>query len=373
MPRAQATGFVVESARTKAVTADDLIEHVGRMGSTPFEPRRFDVELDEGCGMGFSAVHKVRAAACEALERTILAPYAERAATLAPVPRGSSTRVASALAAAPEAGPCPPRSAEVCVAPTPEVAAAAIAAGATRVYAQADDLSTLDGWPDGTVAVLDEVCREPDHERLDRRVLEGAPVAVGNVSELVLAAERGALAEVCGCIPVHNEVCLAVLESAGAAGVWLSPELTLEEVCHLASRAIVPVGLIVSGRPRVMTSEHCVLKVADACIHDCAHCGLRRRRLSLRDRDGRLLPVRTDLHARSRIYDAVPLDLTPQVGELMAAGVSRLAVDATLLEPAEAAAAVERLVRAIAAVAAGRKPAERERHASSGHLFWGIG
>ena len=195
MPRAQATGFVVESARTKAVTADDLIEHVGRMGSTPFEPRRFDVELDEGCGMGFSAVHKVRAAACEALERTILAPYAERAATLAPVPRGSSTRVASALAAAPEAGPCPPRSAEVCViAPTPEVAAAAIAAGATRVYAQADDLSTLDGWPDGTVAVLDEVCREPDHERLDRRVLEGAPVAVGNVSELVLAAERGALA-----------------------------------------------------------------------------------------------------------------------------------------------------------------------------------
>ena len=374
MPRAQATGFVVESARTKAVTADDLIEHVGRMGSTPFEPRRFDVELDEGCGMGFSAVHKVRAAACEALERTILAPYAERAATLAPVPRGSSTRVASALAAAPEAGPCPPRSAEVCViAPTPEVAAAAIAAGATRVYAQADDLSTLDGWPAGTVAVLDEVCREPDHERLDRRVLEGAPVAVGNVSELVLAAERGALAEVCGCIPVHNEVCLAVLESAGAAGVWLSPELTLEEVCHLASRAIVPVGLIVSGRPRVMTSEHCVLKVADACIHDCAHCGLRRRRLSLRDRDGRLLPVRTDLHARSRIYDAVPLDLTPQVGELMAAGVSRLAVDATLLEPAEAAAAVERLVRAIAAVAAGRKPAERERHASSGHLFWGIG
>ncbi len=374
LPRAQATGFVVESARTKAVTADDLVEHVGRMGSTPFEPRRFDVELDEGCGMGFSAVHKVRAVACEALERAILAPYAERAVALAPVPRESSARVASVLVAAPEARPCPPRSAEACViAPTPEVAAAAIAAGATRVYAQADDLSTLDGWSAGTVAVLDEVCREPDHERLDRWVLEGAPVAVGNVSELALAAERGTLAEVRGCIPVHNEACLAVLESAGAAGVWLSPELTLEEVCHLASRATVPVGLIVSGRPRVMTSEHCVLKVADACIHDCAHCGLRRRRLSLRDRDGRLLPVRTDLHARSRIYDAVPLDLTPQVGELMAAGVSRLAVDATLLEPAEAAAAVERLVRAIASVAAGRKPAERERHASSGHLFWGIG
>ena len=374
LPRAQAQGFVVEAARTKAVAADDLIEHVGRMGSTPFVPRSFDVELDEGCGMGFSAVHKVRAAACEALERAILEPYAARAAALAPVPSQSSARIASALVSAPDPTPCLPVDAEVCViAPTPEVAAAAVAAGATRVYAQADALDTLEGWPAGTVPILDEVCREPDHERLDRWVRADAPAAIGNVSELALAARLGAKPEVRGCIPVHNEACLAVLESAGAAGVWLSPELTLEEVCHLASRASVPVGLVVSGRPRVMTSEHCVLKVADACVHDCARCGLHRRRLSLRDRDGRLLPVRTDLHARSRIYDAVPLDLTPQVGELMSAGVSRLAVDATLLDVPEAVAAVERLVRAIAAVAAGRKPADRERHASSGHLFWGIG
>ena len=48
------------------------------MGSSPFEAINFDIQLDEGCGMGFSAVHKVRAAACEALERSILAPYAER-------------------------------------------------------------------------------------------------------------------------------------------------------------------------------------------------------------------------------------------------------------------------------------------------------
>ena len=374
LPRAQAQGFVVEAARTKAVAVDDLIEHVGRMGSTPFEPRSFDVELDEGGGVACSAAHTAPAAACEALEPAILEPYAARAATLAPVPGQSSARIASTLVSAPDPTPCLPADAEVCViAPTPEVAAAAVAAGATRVYAQTDALDTLEGWPAGTVPILDEVCREPDHERLDRWVRAGAPVAIGNVSELALAARLGAKPEVRGCIPVHNEACLAVLESAGVAGVWLSPELTLGEVCHLASRASVPVGLVVSGRPRVMTSEHCVLKVADACVHDCARCGLRRRRLSLRDRDGRLLPVRTDLHARSRIYDAVPLDLTPQVGELMSAGVSRLAVDATLLDVSEAAAAVERLVRAIAAVAAGRKPADRERHASSGHLFWGIG
>ena len=79
---ATATGFTVEAAKTRAVEASDLVEHVGRMGSSPFEAASFDVALDEGCGMGFSAVHKVRAAACKALEEAILAPYEERAKTL---------------------------------------------------------------------------------------------------------------------------------------------------------------------------------------------------------------------------------------------------------------------------------------------------
>ncbi len=67
----RAEGFTVESAKTRAVSAEDLVEHVGRMGSSAFEAVSFDIQLDEGCGMGFSAVHKVRAAACEALERAI--------------------------------------------------------------------------------------------------------------------------------------------------------------------------------------------------------------------------------------------------------------------------------------------------------------
>jgi putative protease len=41
---------------------------------------------------------------------------------------------------------------------------------------------------------LDEVCREVDHDRLDPLVEAGRPCGVGNVSELVLARERGALA-----------------------------------------------------------------------------------------------------------------------------------------------------------------------------------
>ena len=398
LPHASAEGFVVEPARTKAVGRDELVEHVGRMGSSAFEPVSFEVELDEGCGMGFSTVHKVRAAACEALERAILAPYAVRAEALAPVPGKAELAAAAkdvlvagqpvpADATVASAAPTAPAEPEICViAPSPQVARAAVAAGATRVYATSDALAASGpfepagapgvadpAWPEGTVAILDEVCREPDHARLDPWVAQGVSVAVGNVSELALAAERGARPEVRGCIPVHNACALAKLEAAGAAGVWLSCELTLAEVTKLAPQATVPVGLVVSGRVRVMTSEHCVLQAADKCVHDCARCALRRRQLSLKDKDGRLLPVRTDVHGRSRIYDAAPLDLTPQVGELVAAGVSRLAVDATLLDEDQATRAVRRLADAVAAVRNGKKPAPREKGATSGHLFWGIG
>jgi len=85
------------------------------------------------------------------------------------------------------------------------------------------------------------------------------------------------------------------------------------------------------------------------------------------------IPVRTDIHGRSRIWAAHPLDATPQAAELVSSGVMRLMADATLLSPAETAFSVERVVRAIVAVREGRRPAPRMQGATSGHLFTGIG
>ncbi len=375
---ATAEGFVVEAARTRAVSEKDLVEHVGRMGQSPFEAASFRVELDPGCGMGFSAVHAVRARACELLERELLAPYEarERETVLAPDAAQVGRDLVAVREAAgvaqpdPMARPAP----EVCaLVATPQAARAALAAGATRLYAPGDELLAREGWPDGVIPWLDEVCREDDHGRLDPFVRAGRPVGVGNVSELALARERGALAEVRTCVPVHNASCVAALEAAGAAGLWLSPELALEELAQVAGSASVPVGLVVSGRARAMTSEHCVLQVADQCVHDCERCELRQRRLSLRDVDGNLLPVRTDANGRSRIWAAHPLDATPQTGDLLACGITRLMVDALLLTPEETTFQVARAVRALEAAQAGRRPAQRLAGATSGHLFMRIG
>ncbi len=447
---ARAEGFTVEAARTRAVCAEDLIEHVGRMGSSPFEAASFEVELDEGCGMGFSAVHQVRAAACRALEQAILAPYAHRADTALadtaaagastaaagdtststpaapanaaaagvagqPLTAGAAPAVASAgRAAAHAAGKGPaasegagampaatapahhtaesaqpsdpaapgvPATPELCVCATSlEAACAAREAGAARIYMTVDDLlaaglSPADATRHAIIPVLDEVCREADRARLDPWIVAGVPVAVGTISSLACAAERGAAAEVRSCIPVHNTACLDALVARGAAGFWLSPELTLDEIDQIAAsgrRARAVLGLCVLGYPRLMTSEHCILQAAGACIHDCARCKLRERDLKLKNIDGRLLPVRSDLRGRSHLFDGVLLDATPQIPQLLRAGVSRLLVDGTLMEPEELARMTARARRAITAAVAGRTPDRRLPGSSAGCLFNGI-
>lgn len=362
----RAEGFTVESAKTRAVSAEDLVEHVGRMGSSPFEAVSFDIQLDEGCGMGFSAVHKVRAAACEALERSILAPYAERLNHLMV-----------------QSDPVCPADlndlGEVCALVTSlNAAAAARKAGAARVYMTVDDLlaeglSPASCSAEGVIPVLDEVSRELDHERLDPWFTPGAPAAVGTISELALGAEIGSVVELRSCIPVHNVPCMRELAARGAHAAWLSPELTLAEIERIApQRGEMTLGLMVLGVPRVMTSEHCILQVAGACIHDCANCRLRARDFKLMNIDGRMLPVRTGLNGRSHLYDGVQLDATPQIPQLLRAGVTRFLVDGTLMNIDMLSRSVARTNRALEAARSGRTPDKRLPGTSSGCLFQGV-
>lgn len=362
----RAEGFIVEAAKTRAVLAEDLIEHVGRMGSSPFEAANYEIELDEGCGMGFSAVHKVRAAACEALERVVLAPYAER--------------VNHVMAQSDPVCPADMNDlGEVCALVTSlDAAAAARKAGATRVYMTVDDLLAAGLSPascsaEGLIPVLDEVSRELDHERLDPWLTPGAPAVVGTISELALGAEIGSAVELRSCIPVHNVPCMRELADSGARAAWLSPELTLAEIERIApQRGEMTLGLMVLGVPRVMTSEHCILQVAGACIHDCANCRLRVRDFKLKNIDGRMLPVRTGLNGRSRLYDGVQLDATPQIPQLLRAGVTRFLVDGTLMNIDMLSRSVARTNRALEAARSGRTPDKRLPGTSSGCLFQGV-
>ena len=70
---ARAQGALVEQARTKAITREEVVEHVGRLGQTPFSCTQWDVELDGDVGIGFSALHRLRTEALGLFERELLA------------------------------------------------------------------------------------------------------------------------------------------------------------------------------------------------------------------------------------------------------------------------------------------------------------
>ena len=246
------------------------------------------------------------------------------------------------------------KSCEICaLVRSAEDADAVREAGATRVYLDVIDVEPTEGLlarvaEEGLVPVLDEVCREPDHARLDPWVRFGLPVAVGNVSELALARERGALGETRSCIPVHNASTLRLIEGLGARCAWLSPELSLAEACELARMDVLPLGVTVYGRPRLMTCEHCALQVAYDCDRNHASCPHRLEPHWLVNIDDRRLPVRTDARGRSRVYLDEPVDLVAHALTLAEAGVSRLLVDASTTSLPEARDALGRLRRALA-------------------------
>lgn len=235
----------------------------------------------------------------------------------------------------------------------PQDAAVMRQAGATRVYLDVIDLEPTSVLlelleREGLVPVLDEVCRESDRERVGAWIRPGLPVAVGNLSELSLARERGAVVETRGCIPVHNVATTRVLSQLGASFAWLSPEASATEIVELVGLSHLPLGVVAYGRPRLMTCEHCALQVAYSCEHDHECCPHRQREHWLVNIDDRHLPVRTDVRGRSRVYLDEPIDLTDRALALADAGVSRLLVDASTTSVEEAMAALKCLSAVLA-------------------------
>ena len=388
-----AEGPVVEAARTKAVSAADVAEHVDRLGTTPFELAALDVEVDEGVGIGFSQVHKARAAALEDLRQQLLAlvaPSSQDAAQRTRVERAARKGASSRRGAADQR-----RVTVAALATNPACARVAKRAGADVVYVPAlnykrggammagaccDDVDQA-GYPKQCVVALPAVshdavgaAREAQVEGVDvwERVAPGKPVLADSLGDAQRAADEGALVELGPHVPVTNAASLAAAQEAGVRRVWLSPELTLRQIQDLARGAQVELGLAVIGYQELMVCEHCLLMSQGPCNQDCALCARRRTPHALRDRKGYDFPVATDAFGRSHLYNGVLMDVAHLMGDLVEAGVSAFMVDTTLMDVKDAGSAVARAVQARDAALSGGAAVPKTAGATTGHLFRGV-
>lgn len=371
-------GPEVEAARTKAITEEEVREHIDRMGTTPFYLSSLEIDLDEGVGMGFSMLHKLRARAAEELQETILAHYHARklertpSRAFAPVVRKGWCKVA-ALATNPACA----RAAKRAGADLIYVPAANYRRGEAVIAGQLSDTAEQAGYPKQCIPVLPTVSQMFDEEKRNgfdiwKRVKADKPVMVENLGQLLHATEMGAAPEVGPHIPVTNKLDLQAMADLGAQRVWLSPELSLVQIEELGDMAPMPLGLAIMGQTELMVTEHCLLMSQGPCNQKCTECARRKSPHYLKDRKGYEMPVITDCTGRSHLYNAVQMDVAHLMPEIIGAGVSTVLVDTTLMNVKETTEKVARAVRARdIAQKDGNKVAKAEG-ATSGHLFRGV-
>lgn len=371
-------GPEVEAARTKAITEEEVREHIDRMGTTPFYLSSLEIDLDEGVGMGFSMLHKLRARAAEELQEAILAHYHARklertpSRAFAPVVRKGWCKVA-ALATNPACA----RAAKRAGADLIYVPAANYRRGEAVIAGQLSDTAEQAGYPKQCIPVLPTVSQMFDEAKRNgfdiwKRVKADKPVMVENLGQLLHATEMGAAPEVGPHIPVTNKLDLQAMADLGAQRVWLSPELSLVQIEELGDMAPMPLGLTIMGQTELMVTEHCLLMSQGPCNQKCAECARRKSPHYLKDRKGYEMPVITDCTGRSHLYNAVQMDVAHLMPEIIGAGVSTVLVDTTLMNVKETTEKVARAVRARdIAQKDGNKVAKAEG-ATSGHLFRGV-
>jgi len=359
--RGAAVGPIVESAKTRAVSADEVAEHVGRFGGTAFSPGSWDIALSPGAGIGFSALHGARREAIEAYEHVVLGPWSGReeySPTLPYLPRPYR-----------QVEPAPRLVASVSDLPT---ARACLQAGCESAHVPVEALG--DGpVPRGVVPLLPRICHDREVETCLSRVSEGVRVVAGTLGLIDAARQRGASVEAHWSLNALNPYSVSELAEIGASFVWLSPELSSRQVSEVAKASPVPVGIAVAGRQEVMVTEHCVLMSEGECGERCDSCKRRKGWRFLRDRKGYSFPVRTDAAGRTHIYNAVPLDLTHALPEVLATGVAALRLDLETERANTAAAIVARVRQAMQDALAGREVAPQDRsRVTAGHFFRGV-
>ena len=382
VPVGSAEGAPVETARTRPVSFDDVAAHVDRLGNTPFQLVRLTVDMDDGVGIGFSALHGVRARALDDLAAALNAPWTgrrlPRVADREPLPAAhpSGCRIAVTVT-----NPACARAAKRAGAHLIYVPALNYRRGEAVIAGQKNAAAEQAGYPKGCIPIMPVV----DHEAvgLSREAAVaydvwkyadgGKPLMAESLASLERADEEGALISVGAHVPVTNELALrTVREMYGAERVWLSPELTLRQIEDLAHDAPLELGVLLIGATELMVTEHCMLMSQGPCNEDCATCSRRKSPHFLKDRKGFEFPVITDAMGRSHLYNAVELDVASSMPELMAAGISAFMVDATLMNAEETAHAVGRAIRALHVAQNDGNAIAKMPNTTSGHLYRGV-
>jgi putative protease len=287
------TGDIPEPAKTAPLDRESVLRSLSKLGSTPYELRDFDADIESGLMLPVSKLN--------ALRRTLTDRIADSYIT----DRAVVKKISDLLYDTPSAERVSAKSAVF-------YNAAAVTESAKDYFDLIyTPLEAYNGTTNGVM--LPAVIYDSEKDMIKRllrsaRELGAEHALVGNLGHLELVKEIGLIPHGDLRLNVSNNETMAVLEGLGFVDVILSPELTLPKIRDIGGRSY----LTVYGRIPLMVTEKCV----NSALGDCKTCGEKAGRAWLVDRKGVRFPVFKTFGHRSIIFNSAPFYMADKQAEL---------------------------------------------------------
>ena len=371
---------LMEKAKARVTSEEEIIKQMGRLGNTWFTLADISVS-NAGCMVPKSILNHLRQEAVESLWKKRIEAHE------AGIPRPLPAQVTPAFSRVPSE-----EGAHVTVRTTLlSHVKEALAAGIRQVIFGGESFSHRPiSWKDYEEAV--RLCHEAGAEihfptpRVVREKYQAR--AQAQLRKLLTLLPDGVVLEYAGAIEwVKGEESLAVwagpsmnifnreaekeIERLGFSGCFLSQELTIPQIRHIAKGSDIPLGAYVYGRTEMMISEYCAINAVMG-DKDKKHCPMycMRGHFALKDGEGRRFPIHTDEWCHMHIANCHVLDMRPYFDELKKAGLSALTLDVRGNE-----GSIFSLCKDACDILCGRKEAPgagRGDDVTRGHFFRGV-
>jgi putative protease len=310
----------LQAARTRPLNEAYLREHLGRLGTTPFELHRLEIRLEGDVMLPVSALNELRRRAAEGLERMRRGNPEYRV-----VPRALDTlrtMFPPVAATSPEL---------VVLARSPDQLAAALDAGVRHVEADFDDprkyreavpaARSKGAW----IALAPPRIFKPGETGILNLVLSCAPDAILARNLVHLDFYRGK-ATLIGdfSLNIANDLAADWFLRRGLDRFTPSYDLNVAQLDALLARSPAHRAEVVIHQHMPMFHlEHCVFAAALSKGHDATDCGrpCDRHQAALKDRTGKSHALKADVGCRNTVFNAVPQSASPYVAGLLSRGV----------------------------------------------------
>lgn len=298
------TGPAPEAARTRALTAEEVAERLGKTGGTAFHCAGAAVEVGEGLSLPASAINALRREALASLAEARCAPPLRREAEVPPLQKAECAQERPALT--------------VSLTYAAQLTPALLEEAPARIYLPLELLADLPHLPEADTqwcAILPRVWRDRDEADLRRRLEKAQElgiggVLVGNIGHLPLTRGLGLSLYGDFGLNVYNSRSLDYLRRKGLASACLSFELRFSQIRDL--KKLLPAEALVYGRLPLMITENCLVQNQEGCglsaagplVPAGAPC---RESHALLDRTGAAFPLLPAFGHRTEVQNSRPL------------------------------------------------------------------